>query len=75
MGFLCLQDALYASNVAVWLEFCLRKINFSDRVGLEADQLAIPSGTATVVGLVFLLAVPVGLLVAGAAVTIRRRRR
>ena len=46
-----------------------------DSKALEADQLTIPSGTATVVGLVFLLAVPVGLLVAGAAVTIRRRRR
>lgn len=42
---------------------------------LEADQLTIPAGTATVVGLVFLLAVPAGLLIAGAVVTIRRRRR
>ena len=46
-----------------------------DSKALEADQLTIPTGTATVMGLVFLLAVPVGLLVAGAAVTIRRRRR
>ena len=43
-----------------------------DSKALEADQLTIPSGTAVVVGLVFLLAVPVGLLVAGAAVTILR---
>ena len=40
MGFRCLHDAFYACNVAVWLEFCLRKIDFSDRVGLEADQPA-----------------------------------
>ena len=46
-----------------------------DSKALEADQLTIPTGTATMMGLVFLLAVPVGLLVAGAAVTIRRRRR
>ena len=46
-----------------------------DSKAREADQLTIPTGTATVMGLVFLLAVPVGLLVAGAAVTIRRRRR
>ncbi len=46
-----------------------------DAKALEADQLAIPAGTATVVGLVFLLAVPAGLLIAGAVVTIRRRRR
>lgn len=46
-----------------------------DAKALEADQLTIPAGTATVVGLVFLLAVPAGLLIAGAVVTIRRRRR
>lgn len=46
-----------------------------DAKALEADQLTIPAGTATVVGLVFLLAVPAGLLIAGAVVTVRRRRR
>ena len=46
-----------------------------DAKALEADQLTIPAGTATVVGLVFLLAVPAGLLIAGSVVTIRRRRR
>ena len=42
---------------------------------LEADQLVIPARTAAAVGLVFLALVPAGLLVAGAVVTIRRRRR
>ena len=42
---------------------------------LEADQLVIPARTAAAVGLVFLALVPVGLLIAGAVVTIRRRRR
>ena len=42
---------------------------------LEADQLVIPARTAAAVGLVFLVLVPAGLLVAGAVVTIRRRRR
>lgn len=42
---------------------------------LEADQLVIPAGTAAAVGLVFLALLPVGLLIAGAVVTIRRRRR
>lgn len=46
-----------------------------DSKALEADQLTIPAGTATVVGLVFLLVVPAGLLITGAVVTIRRRRR
>lgn len=42
---------------------------------LEADQLVIPAGTAAAVGLVFLILLPVGLLAAGAVVTICRRRR
>lgn len=46
-----------------------------DSKALEADQITIPAGTATAVGLIFLLVVPVGLLVTGAVVTIRRRRR
>lgn len=46
-----------------------------DAKALEADQLTIPAGIATGVGLVFLLVVPAGLLIAGAVVTIRRRRR
>ena len=42
---------------------------------LEADQLLIPARTAAAVGLVFLAALPLGLLAAGAVVTVRRRRR
>ena len=42
---------------------------------LEADQLVLPARTAAAVGLTFLAVIPVGLLAAGAVVTIRRRRR
>lgn len=42
---------------------------------LEADRLTIPSGTASTLGLVFVILLPAALLVTGAAVTIARRRR
>ncbi len=42
---------------------------------LEADQLTIPARTAAAVGMVFLIVLPAVLLVSGAVVTIRRRRR
>ena len=46
-----------------------------DAKALEADQLTISAGTASTLGLVFLVVVPAALLIAGAVVTIRRRRR
>ena len=42
---------------------------------LEAARLAIPAAAASALGLAFLLATPAALLAAGAAITIRRRRR
>lgn len=42
---------------------------------LSEDRLTIPSGTASTLGLVFVIVVPAALLVTGAAVTIARRRR
>ncbi len=42
---------------------------------LEADQLVIPGGTTRALGLCFILLLPAALLVIGAVVTIRRRRR
>ena len=42
---------------------------------LEADQLTIPGGVASILGLVFVILIPAVLLVVGAVVSIRRRRR
>ena len=46
-----------------------------DSKALEADLLTIPAGVVAPLGLTFLLVIPAGLLIAGAVVTIRRRRR
>ena len=46
-----------------------------DPKAMEAALLTIPAGTAAAAGITFLLAVPVGLLAAGAVVSLRRRRR
>ena len=42
---------------------------------LEAEQMVIPAGAASALGLCFILILPAGLLAAGAAVVLRRRRR
>lgn len=42
---------------------------------LEADQLTIPGGVASILGLVFVILIPAVLLIVGAVVSIRRRRR
>ena len=46
-----------------------------DPKAMEAALLTIPAGMAAAAGITFLLAVPVGLLAAGAVVSLRRRRR
>lgn len=42
---------------------------------LEAERLVIPSGVASALGLTFILVLPGALLLAGAVVTVSRRRR
>lgn len=42
---------------------------------LEADRLTVSTGVASTLGLLFVVAVPAALLLAGAAVTISRRRK
>jgi ABC-2 type transport system permease protein len=42
---------------------------------LEADQLTIGSGTVSTLGMVFVILIPAVLLIAGAVITILRRRK
>ncbi len=42
---------------------------------LEAERLTVPTGTASALGLVFVIVLPAALLLTGAVVTISRRRR
>lgn len=46
-----------------------------DAKALEADQLTVPSGTVSVLGLLFVVLLPAAVLIAGAVVTILRRRK